>query len=169
MTSTGLNVPYSYMFRKYIDYIHPPLPSSFIFPSSTLPLTWPVYIPVLIVLVSVHCSVEFCLGILPVNIWYFNQSNISITLPYSFSIPCIVQQFSVCFLVFCSYTDVIYFNIIHSLLSSSFSPPFVSSNSLTIGNMFYTYMIMLVFVFGSIFHIWEKTCDLCLSELAYFT
>jgi hypothetical protein len=28
----------------------------------------------------------------------------------------------------------------------------------------HTYMIMLIFVFGSIFHIWEKTCDLCLSE-----
>jgi hypothetical protein len=25
-------------------------------------------------------------------------------------------------------------------------------------------MIMLVFVFGLILHIWEKTCKLCLSE-----
>jgi hypothetical protein len=35
MTSTGFNVPYSYMYRKYIDHIHPSLSS---LPSSTLPL-----------------------------------------------------------------------------------------------------------------------------------
>jgi hypothetical protein len=36
-----------------------------------------------IVQVSAHCSVWFCLGILPVNILYFNQPNPApMTLPY---------------------------------------------------------------------------------------
>jgi hypothetical protein len=41
MTSTGNNVPYSYMYRKYTDYVHPPLTSSFtlLFPVISLPLT----------------------------------------------------------------------------------------------------------------------------------
>jgi hypothetical protein len=37
-----------------------------------------------IVLVSVHRSVGFCLGILPVNMLSFNQSNPFVTLPYPF-------------------------------------------------------------------------------------
>jgi hypothetical protein len=32
----------------------------------------------------------------------------------------------------------------------------------------YVYMIILVSIFGTIFLIWEKTCNLCLSEAVYF-
>jgi hypothetical protein len=49
---------------------------------------------------------------------YFNQSNPSITLPHPFPIPFIVQV-PVCFAVSCSYIDVMYFNIINSLIFSS--------------------------------------------------
>jgi hypothetical protein len=37
MTSTGFNVPYSYMYRKYLNHIHRPLLSSFTFPLLLLP------------------------------------------------------------------------------------------------------------------------------------
>jgi hypothetical protein len=73
---------------------------------------------------------EFCLGISPVSILCLNQSNPSITLHNLFPLPCIIQQFSVCFFVSCHYIDVMlchYFNHILSSLSS-FSPPLVSSN-----------------------------------------
>jgi hypothetical protein len=133
------------------------------FPSRCCPTLNMTYFTFLsfIVLVYVRCSVGFCLGILPVNILYFNQSYPSIILPYTFTLPSIVQQFCLHFIVSCSYTDVMYFNIIHSLLlSSSFPPPSVSSDSPTIGNVLhlqyihtyiYIYTIMLLFVF--IFHI----------------
>jgi hypothetical protein len=41
-----------------------------------------------------------------------------------FLLPCIIQHFSICFVVSYSYSDVIYFNIIHSTIL--FSPPSLS-------------------------------------------
>jgi hypothetical protein len=79
-----------------------------------------------------------CLGILPINVLYLKKSN---PLYYSFlpfPLPCIIQQFSMRFIVSCSHTDVKCFNIIHFLsFFSSFPPPLVSSNSPTTGNMFW--------------------------------
>jgi bacteriorhodopsin len=59
-------------------------------------------------------------------------------------------QLSVCFTVSCSYTDVMYFNV---FTLWSFSSPLVSSNSPTVERALYVYVyvVMLVFVFGSIF------------------
>jgi hypothetical protein len=80
---------------------------------------------------SVHCLVVFCLGILPVNILYFNQSNPSITLPYPSPLTRIVQQFSVFFIMACYLIHVMNFNIIQSIILFFFSFSFrVSSNCL---------------------------------------
>jgi hypothetical protein len=68
MTSAGFHVPYSWLSTSTILTILYP----FHLPS---PLTWPVLHSYPSLFVPVHCSVEFCLGILPVNILYFNQSN----------------------------------------------------------------------------------------------
>jgi hypothetical protein len=86
-----------------------------------------------------HCTKGLCYVISSVSILYFNQPNPSITLltlsPTSY--------YSMAFSVFsCAFfhTDVMYFNIIHSLpFSFPLSSPLVSSNSSTIVNMFYTY------------------------------
>jgi hypothetical protein len=61
MTLTGFSVPYSYMYRKCLNHIHPPLTSPF---CCCLHLSM-TYFTLLsfIVLVSIHCSVGFCLGI----------------------------------------------------------------------------------------------------------
>jgi hypothetical protein len=82
---------------------------------------------------SVYCSVGFCLGILPVNILYFNQSHPSITLPYPFLPPHIVQQFSLfyCFVP----TQMQCILILFTPSFSSFPHPLVSFNSSAIGNM----------------------------------
>jgi hypothetical protein len=78
-------------------------------------------------------------GILP---WHFTCKYIvlqlfkpSLLLFFILVPPCSAQQFSVCFLVYCSYTNVVYFNIFLYSLSffSSFHPPLVSSKSLTFG------------------------------------
>jgi hypothetical protein len=115
MTLTGFNASYSHMCRNYINHIHPPqYPPS---PIINLPLSCLFHI----VLVSIHCSVEFCLGILPVNILYFNQCN---PLYYSSLLflrpPVLFYSFQRIFFVSCSFTDVIYFNIIHFLSFFSF-------------------------------------------------
>jgi hypothetical protein len=111
---------------------------------------------------------------LSIIILYFNQSK---PLYYSSLLfsprPCIVQQFTVCFVLACSYTDAMYLNIIHFLLFfSSFFPPLVS-NSLTFGNMFciylHVYMIMLAFVSDlSSTDEWKHTISVFLN-LANFT
>jgi hypothetical protein len=72
-------------------------------------------------------------------------------------------------------TDVIYYNIIHFLpFFCSFSPQ--SSLAVPLWEIWYIYVyiymyvyiyihvIVFIFVFGSIFHLWEKTCNFCLSE-----
>jgi hypothetical protein len=60
-----------------------------------------------------------------------------------------------------------YISILFALYHS-FLPPLVSSNSPTLESIFFlcvcAYMIILVLVFESSFHIWEKTYGLCLLE-----
>jgi hypothetical protein len=99
-------------------------------------------------------------GVLP---WYFTCKYIVqihltfLLLFFTFPPPCIVQQFSVHFLVSCSYIDVMYFNIIH--YHSLLHPPLlVSPNSSTVETCSHIY------IFAFIFHIGEKICDFCLSE-----
>jgi hypothetical protein len=113
------------MSRKYLNHIQVSLPSSFtlflpLFPTPKHNL---FYIPFLHCFNIFHCSVEFYLGILPLNVLYFSQSNPIFLILTLFLLSCIVEQFSVCFLVSYSYTDVTYFSIIHSLsfFSSSLS------------------------------------------------
>jgi hypothetical protein len=111
MALTGFNVLFSYMYRKYISHIHPPLPSLF---TSSLLLESSLkhdlfYIPVLCCL-RVYSLFS---GVLP---WYFIWKYIvlwpSIALPY----PCSLTLYrTTVFSAFCSYTDVMYFNIIQSL------------------------------------------------------
>jgi hypothetical protein len=50
MTSTGVIVPYSYMYRKYLNHIHLLYPLCFPSPSPSISLlsTWPVYTPLLL-------------------------------------------------------------------------------------------------------------------------
>jgi hypothetical protein len=60
MTLADFNVPYLYMYRKYLNHIHYLLPSSF--PSSSHCFTFLImtcFTFLSIVLVSVHCSVGF--------------------------------------------------------------------------------------------------------------
>jgi hypothetical protein len=68
-----------------------------------------------IISLSVHCSIWFCLSIIPVNILDFNQSNPPfVSLPYSFPLlPYYCSAVSLHFVVSCSYTEVKYINIIH--------------------------------------------------------
>jgi hypothetical protein len=79
MTLTGFKVPYSYMYRKYINYIHSPFPSLF---TLLLLLVTSLYhglfyIPVL------HClSVCFLHWYFTCKHIAFNQSNPSVTVPY---------------------------------------------------------------------------------------
>jgi hypothetical protein len=85
-----------------------------------------------------------------------------------------VYQFSMCFVVTCSYTDVMYFIIIHSLtFFPSFPPLLVTSNSLTFGNTFcvylYVYMIMLVFVLDLTSTYERKHVTFVFLNLANFT
>jgi hypothetical protein len=130
------------VYRKYINRIHSPLPSSFSLPLLLLPspffkkiihlftcayMVWvisppcpptlssppppspPSFYPLLnmtcftflsfIVYMSVHYSVEFCHGILSINMLCLNQSNPSTTLPSPFSPTlCYSTVFSVLFL-----------------------------------------------------------------------
>jgi hypothetical protein len=113
MTLTGFNVPYSSMCRStstvliFFYPFHLTLPPMLV-PS---PKHDVFYSPVLHCLVSVQFSVGFCLGILPVNTLYFKQSNSlyhssSNFSPYSSTV-------SVYFVVSCSYTNVMYLNMIH--------------------------------------------------------
>jgi hypothetical protein len=103
---------------SFILFIYPLLPIS------TLFLTWPVLHSCSSLFKHLFVVLwGFGHGILPVSILHFNQSNPSSTLPHPFPLLCIVQQFSVCFLVSCSYTDVICLIIIHS---PSFFPSFPS-------------------------------------------
>jgi hypothetical protein len=70
-------------------------------------------------------------------------------------------------------TQMLYFMILlmfyHSLFLSFF--PHVPGSSFTIANMFYLWVsiwsclfLCICLSFGSVFHLWEKTSGLCLSE-----
>jgi hypothetical protein len=102
--------------------LHSPSPTT-----NTLPYHDLVYISVLYWL-FVHCSVGFCLGILPVNILYFNQSTPPLLFLSLFPLPCIIQQFSVfSFVLFLHRCDI--FQLFTLSFSSSFPPALASSNS----------------------------------------
>jgi hypothetical protein len=76
MTSTIFNVPYDYMdinYQPYFPSLSSSLPSVF-HCHSPLNMTYFTFLS-FIIHMSVYCSVRFCLNILPVNIWYNNQSN----------------------------------------------------------------------------------------------
>jgi hypothetical protein len=117
VTSTGFNVPYSYLYRKYINHIHPPLPCSFTLP---LPLElFPSHDLFYIIVLQCFKSLfvvqwEFCLDILPVNILYLNQPNPFHTLscPFTSTLDC-AAVFSVIHCVLFLHTEVMYFIIIH--------------------------------------------------------
>jgi hypothetical protein len=105
-----------YIFTSFTLFIYP-LP-----PASSFPLTCPVLHS------SPHCfsvcslPVEFFLGISCVNIVYFNQSNFHYYISFPFNLlPSIVQQFSMDFVVSCSYSNVMYFNIINSIILFCFA------------------------------------------------
>jgi hypothetical protein len=74
-----------------------------------------------IILVSAHCSVRFCLGILPVNILYFNQPY---PLYYSSHPFPLTLYWSTVFSAFhcLDPTQMMYFNITPSLLFFSLFP-----------------------------------------------
>jgi hypothetical protein len=72
---SDFNVPYSYMYRKYICFIllyplHLYCPSWYFFSLNIFCFTFLSFI----VLVSVHCLVGFGLGILPVNYIVYNST-----------------------------------------------------------------------------------------------
>jgi hypothetical protein len=75
MTSTGFNVPYTYIYRKYIDHIHPPLLSSFTLPLLLIPSPYQGLFYIFVLPWLSVCSVGFWPGILFINILYFNQCN----------------------------------------------------------------------------------------------
>jgi hypothetical protein len=124
VTSTGFNVPYSYLYRKYINHIHPPLPCSFTLP---LPLElFPSHDLFYIIVLQCFKSLfvvqwEFCLDILPVNILYLNQPNPFHTLSCPFTSTLIVQQFSVWFIVSCSYTQRWCISLLYTVILFFFS------------------------------------------------
>jgi hypothetical protein len=70
MTFADFKFTKSYMCRKFINRVHPPLPSSF---ALSLLLVWPVSHSCPLLFVSVLCSVWSCLGILTGNVLYFNN------------------------------------------------------------------------------------------------
>jgi hypothetical protein len=137
VTSTGFNVPYSFLHRKYISHIHPF--SLFIYPppSSDLLLAQPVlhsYPPLFKCLLVVQW--EFCLGILPVNIFFYSQSNppplLFLTLP---SHPVLLKNFSVS--SSCSYICI---SVLFTIFISFCPSHLASSDSPTFRNMFCIYL-----------------------------
>jgi hypothetical protein len=108
-----------------------------------------------IVSVSLHYSVGACLGILPINILYFNPSK-----PFYFSASPFPQTlycsavFSVS-LCLVPYTDAMYFNIIHCLSFFSFLPSSFSSNRPTIRNMPYICVYVYICIYENVcIYIW---------------
>jgi hypothetical protein len=136
-----------------------------------LPLMWSFfYIPIC------QC-LSVCSLFKGVLSWCFTCKCIVLLISLTPSITLPVILFSVHLVVLYSCTDVIHFSTIHCLSFSCFPPQLVFSHSTTVGNMSYIYIIMDIWsclylcislCFGYMFHIWEKTCDLCLLKLAYF-
>jgi hypothetical protein len=99
-----------------------------------------------IALVSVHCSVEFCLNILSIYLSTYNtlaSQPPSIIYPYPF--PTTLYCSTVFRVFHCVLFIYLYglFHIIHSILFISFFPsPLVSSNSSTFENIFCIYLSM---------------------------
>jgi hypothetical protein len=120
--------------------------------------------------VCIHCSKEFCHGISPMNILYFNQISVPTkTLPYLLPTPNYSIAFSAflsCHLTIKMQGASILFTLCHSLF---FLLSLVPSNNPAITDMFFIYMyidiIMFVFVYTFIFwvylpHVGEKKSGL---------
>jgi hypothetical protein len=139
-------------------------------PASTRPLIWTILRSYSLWFKCVFIAKwEFCLGILPVNVLCLNQSNPSTTLPHPTLYCSAVFSVFCCVLSLCS-CDVFHYYPFSIFLFFFLPPPLDSFNSPTFGNVFYIYLYlcitMIVFILdvSSVFHMWEKTCDLCLSK-----
>jgi hypothetical protein len=90
--------------------------------------------------------------------------------PFPFKLPPpIFQQLSIHVIVSSTFTSYVVLLMLHHSFPFSLSPSSVESFHCYKHVLHLSlYMIMLVsvymFIFGSIFHIWEKSCGLCLSE-----
>jgi hypothetical protein len=133
--STGFTVLFAYKYIKYIDHIHPPLPSSFTLPDShyySLQTGLALHSCLLFFLKGyICCSKEFLCALSHMNILYFNQRLTLITLSHPFSLffnsfPCVwiyhlhiqMQCISIFFilssltsLISSTYTNVFYIHI----------------------------------------------------------
>jgi hypothetical protein len=161
---------------KFINHI--PLPQSPLFTLPPLTSTPPHSVPTFQFCLLLLISKLIFKGFLSVSpLWvYFTLvcSTPSITLPYPLtSHSRLFQQLSIPLLIYSTFTDVMFMILLilyHSLFF--FLLPLVHWVVPLLQHVLQMslYMIMFVFVymffFGSIFHIGEKTCVLCLSEPA---
>jgi hypothetical protein len=139
MTLTGFSVPYLYCVENtsiIFTFLYPLHLTSSFFWYAPLNMTCFIF-PSFIAYVSVHCSGEFCLGILPVNILPFNQSNALYCSLLSFSLTLYCSTvFSAFYCVlFLNRCDVFQYYSIYYQFFPSFPLPLISSNSPTFGNM----------------------------------
>jgi hypothetical protein len=112
--STGLKILYSFLHRKFVNHINLlyflllPCPSI-----NSLSSVWPVFhsCPSLFRCLFI-VQWDFCLGIVPVHALCLSQYNPLHCISFPFPLSCLVEQFSVCFFVSCSHTDVRYLIII---------------------------------------------------------
>jgi hypothetical protein len=110
--------------------------------------------------VYIQCSKGFHHGISSVNLLYFKQITPSITLPYLFSSIPIIQQISVCFVTPFSYTDAMYFDIIHSLpFSFPFPLPLMPlRQSYYCKHSIHTHIWSCLYLGTSLFPFWIQGC-----------
>jgi hypothetical protein len=99
------------------------------------------------------------------------HSTPSIVLPCPLPPTLHFQQLSIHILVSSTFTDVMFYNTVDTITLFSF-PPSPSSTQqfhchrhvLHLSLYVIMFVFVCMFIFGSIFHIWEKICDVCLSE-----
>jgi hypothetical protein len=102
--------------------------------------------------------------VLTVSLLYFGPFNPFYCSPLPFYLPPLIfQLLSIHILIASTFTDVMFYNIVDA--------PWPPQSSFTITNVFYIWVsiwsCLFLFIwlsFGSIFHLWEKKCCLCLSE-----
>jgi hypothetical protein len=104
---------------------------------------------------------DFCLGILLANVLCISQSNplhcTSLLFP---PVLCCSAFFS----VFCSYTDMIYFTIIHNLSFFSSCLSLLYQSHLPVLYIFTCIYDTACICNGNIFHIWDRAWGFWLSE-----
>jgi hypothetical protein len=156
------------MYTKHIDNICPLSLSPFIHPSPTgiHPQTGPI-LHAYPSFFKCMLMVRWCFAIvLHTCILYFNQNNPLFT--FSVALCPIIQQLSVHFVMLSSYTDVMQFNIIHSLLYAA-HPLFPTSHHSLVQHTHKQSPIHgYFFFFKSSFHRWQETCNILLSESGLF-